>query len=89
MKLNPKKKIADSVTKVGNLIPKAKTVAAMGAPVPLVAGAMLAKAGVAKLKNSLPPFVNPTVLVEGMPMMGIPSIPSISDLKNKLPKIDF
>lgn len=89
MKINPKKKIADSINKVGNLVPKAKSVLAGGAPVPLAIGALLSKAGVAKLKNALPPIVNPTVLVEGMPMLGIPSIPSLSDLKNKLPKIDF
>lgn len=87
MGLNPKKKIADSVNKVGNLIPKAKSVLAGGAPVPLAIGGMLAKAGIAKLKNSLPPFVNPTVLIEGAPMLGLPSIPSVADLKGKLPKL--
>jgi hypothetical protein len=92
MKLNPKKKIADSINKVGNLIPKAKSVFAGGAPVPLNIGSLISKAGVAKLKNTLPPFVNPTVLIEGAPMLGLPSIPSVADLKGKLPKlpkIDF
>jgi hypothetical protein len=89
MNINPKKKIADNINKLGNLIPKAKSVLAGGAPVPLNIGSLLSKAGISKLKNSLPPFVNPTVLIEGAPMIGIPSIPSISDLKNKLPKIDF
>ena len=87
MKVNPKKKIADSINKVGNLIPKAKSVLAGGAPVPLAIGALLSKAGVSKLKNSLPPMINPTVLIEGSPMLGLPSIPSIGDLKGKLPKI--
>lgn len=92
MGINPKKKIADSINKVGNLVPKAKSVLAGGAPVPLAIGSLLSKAGVSKLKNSLPPFVNPTVLIEGAPMLGLPSIPSIGDLKGKLPKlpkIDF
>lgn len=92
MGLNPKKKIADSINKVGNLIPKAKSVLAGGAPVPLAIGSLLSKAGVTKLKNALPPIVNPTVLIEGAPMIGLPSIPSVSELKGKLPKlpkIDF
>lgn len=94
MAINPKKKIKDTIAKGGKFIPKAKSVFAGGAPVPLSLGgigAKIQKAAITAAKSAIPSIKPPTVFIEGVPVPKLPSIlqGKLPELPGKLPKIEI